>query len=84
MRSDLSAVHRIDEMESVPGPRAFALVHRLSAYQSVIRALMRAQLAKREPAAVGPQEMKATDWLAKRPTLTDKIATVPYRLNQKG
>lgn len=40
--------------------------------------------AKQQPATpLGPQEVTATDWLADRPSLTEQIATVPYRLDRK-
>lgn len=38
--SDLSAFHRIDDVEKIDGPRYFALANRLSAYSGVMGAIV--------------------------------------------
>ena len=38
--SDLSAFHRIDDVEKIDGPRYFSLAQRLSAYQGVRSAVL--------------------------------------------
>lgn len=50
IESDLSAVHRVDDMWQMDGPRFFRLAHRLPAYRGVMR--MRAE-AEAERASDG-------------------------------
>lgn len=38
IRSDMSALHRVDDLEAMPASRFFAFVDRLPAYQGVLRA----------------------------------------------
>lgn len=45
--SDLSAFHRIDDVEKIDGPRYFSLAQRLTAYQGVRGAIV-AERARRE------------------------------------
>lgn len=45
--SDLSAFHRIDDVEQIDGPRYFSLAQRLTAYQGVRGAVV-AERAQRE------------------------------------
>lgn len=44
VESDLSAIHRIDDMYALDGPRFFRLVIRLPFYKGVIRAIVQKQL----------------------------------------
>ncbi len=86
LRSDFSAIHRVDpeQFEHLPAPRAYALAYRISAYQTVIRTRQQALVAKRDAAVPrGPREMKAGDWLASRPEVVDQISKVPYRLDKQ-
>jgi len=68
VRSDFSVLHRIDEIERMPAPRAYAYAYRLSAYQGVVAARWRMQKAEaaQELASV-PREMSAAEWLARYP-----------------
>lgn len=82
LRSDFSAIHRIDpdRLESLPAPRAYSLAYRINTYQGVIRSVWLAQEAKRSPAApAGPREMKGSEWLAQRPHVMDQISRTPIR-----
>lgn len=38
LESDFSAIHRIDDIYALDGPKFFRLAHRISAYQGVIAA----------------------------------------------
>lgn len=58
IRSDLSVLHRVDDMESMPAPRFFALAYRLDAYQSVIALKARKQQQTRPK----PVEMSLSQW----------------------
>jgi len=83
VRSDFSAIHRIDPdaLESMPAPRAYSLAYRINAYQGLIRGRWLAQEAEKRPAVPsGPREMKGGEWLATRPrTVLDKISKTPIR-----
>jgi hypothetical protein len=80
VRSDLSAIHRIDEIEAMPAPRFYSLVYRLSAYPGVIQARVRAQSARKSAQrAAMPSEMSATEWLAAKPELLKQIDWNPPR-----
>jgi hypothetical protein len=46
IESDLSAVHRIDDMWSLEAGKFFRLAHRLPAYQGVIRAWVEREVSK--------------------------------------
>lgn len=39
--SDFSAIHRVDDYRTLPGPRFFSLAMRLAAYPGVMRARVR-------------------------------------------
>lgn len=67
IRSDLSVLHRVDDMEKLPGPRFFSLVYRLGAYQSLIAARARQQ-KKDRPA---PAQMSISQWMAAHPEAMD-------------
>ena len=55
LRSDFSVLHRVDEVEQMPGPRFFAYCYRLSAYQGVIAVEARRQIAERaQKRSAGP------------------------------
>jgi hypothetical protein len=82
VRSDFSAIHRIDPdgLERMPAPRAYSLAYRINAYQGLIRGRWLAQEAERTPRAPsGPQEMKSSEWLAQRPRVMDQISKTPIR-----
>lgn len=86
LRSDFSAIHHIpvDEIERMPAPRAFALAHRIGAYQGVMQVRFRAQHAKKTSAAAsGPQEMKAGQWLAQNPRAVAGIARTKFDLTRR-
>lgn len=83
LRSDFSAIHRIDPdgLESLPAPRVYSLAYRINAYQGLIRARWLSQEADKRPAAPsGPREMKAGEWLTSRPqAVFDQISKTPIR-----
>jgi hypothetical protein len=81
LRSDFSAIHRIDEIERMPAPRAYSLAYRISAYESVTRARLRARHAKKA-APAGPQEMKASRWLAQNPRALEGISRTKFDLTK--
>jgi hypothetical protein len=61
IESDMSAIHRVDDVYSLPGPRFFRLAWRLAAYQGCMRdntviAARRQQQAESSPA---PQQARA-------------------------
>lgn len=63
IESDMSAVHRVDDIHSMPAPRFFALAWRLPHYRGVMRdrvtALQREQ--EDEPGAVPAQSSGQSD-----------------------
>jgi len=80
VRSDLSAIHRIDDIEALPGPRFYALVYRLSAYPGLMQGRQRAQAAKRTAGRpTGPTEMTGRQWLASKPGIVEQISRTPLR-----
>jgi hypothetical protein len=81
VRSDFSAIHRIgpDSLESLPASRAYALAYRINAYQGLIRGRWLAQEAEKPPTPSGPQQVKASEWLAQRPQVLDQISKTPIR-----
>jgi hypothetical protein len=58
IESDMSAVHRIDDVWSLPGPRFFKLAWRLAAYQGCMRdnAIAAARRLQADP----PPQLPAT------------------------
>lgn len=48
LESDFSALHRIDDMYALPGPRFFGFANRLSAYAGIMQARVLA-LADEQP-----------------------------------
>jgi hypothetical protein len=59
-------LHRVDEIETMPGPRFFAYCYRLTAYQGVIAAVHRRQRAAREQRAQAAP-MSLGEWAAAHP-----------------
>lgn len=66
IRSDMSVLHRIDEVEEMPGPRYFAYCHRLRSYQGAVAAAARAQQERREQRRSAPP-MSVADWARAHP-----------------
>ena len=48
LESDFSAIHRVDDMYSLPGPLFFQRALRMAAYKGVMRARVEEQVAKEE------------------------------------
>ena len=67
----MSVLHRIDDVEAMPGPRFFAYCYRLTAYQGVIANLWRRQQAKREQRRTAAP-MSLTEWAAANPDAMQK------------
>lgn len=65
IRSDLSVLHRVNDMEAMPAPRFYALAYRLTAYQSVIATKVRRQ--KQVQVTPKPVEMSLGQWAAAHP-----------------
>ena len=83
LRSDFSAIHRIDEIERMPAPRAYSLAYRISAYETVTRARLRARHAKQNASRpTCPQEMKASQWLAQNPRALEGISRTKFDLTK--
>jgi len=83
LRSDFSAIHRVppDELERMPAPRAYSLAYRISAYETVTRARLRAQHVKKT-APAGPREMKASQWLAQNPQALKGFSRTKFDLTK--
>lgn len=45
----MSVLHRVDQVEEMPGPRYYMLAMRLAAYEGVVRARMRARAYRENP-----------------------------------
>lgn len=67
IRSDLSVLHRVDDMEVMPAPRFYALAYRLTAYQSVIATKVRRQKQGQQQSRPKPVEMSLGQWAAAHP-----------------
>jgi hypothetical protein len=74
VRSDLSVLHRIDDLEAMPGPRVFAYVWRLTAYQGVITNMWRRQQAERGAGGQsgGKRSVSLAEWMRERPDVVKK------------
>jgi hypothetical protein len=59
-------LHRIDELERVPGPRFFAYCYRLTAYHGVVAGAFQRQQAQRAKRAAAPP-MSLAEWAAAHP-----------------
>lgn len=76
LRSDFSAIHRVDEIERMAAPRFFALAYRIDAYPGVMQIRIRAEAAKGRPAAQSfPREMSAAQWLEAHPQAVAQVNT---------
>lgn len=53
--SDLSAFHRIDDVDAIDGPRYFSLAQRLTAYQGVRAAVLAERRYREEHGGSGAQ-----------------------------
>jgi hypothetical protein len=51
----MSAIHRVDDIRLMDGPRFFRLAHRLPWYEGVMRGRVRAEMAEQEEEAPRPQ-----------------------------
>lgn len=69
VRSDLSVLHRVDDLEALPGPRLFSYVWRLMAYQGVIANRWRQQAAT---AAAPKRTTSIAEWMRERPDVVKK------------
>lgn len=68
MRSDFSVLHRVADIDELPGPRFFAYCYRLTAYQGVIANAWQRQQARKKAAAAAPRrEMSLAEWAAQNP-----------------
>lgn len=73
-------LHRIDEIEELPGPRFFSLCYRLTNYQGVIANAWRRQVAKRaQQQARGPVSL--AEWASEH---RDAIAQASAEMNDGG
>lgn len=59
-------LHRVDEIEQLPGPRFYSLCYRLTAYQGVIAAAYQRQRAARDVARTA-EPMSLGEWARKNP-----------------
>jgi len=66
LRSDFSVLHRVDEIEAMPGPRFFAYAYRLSAYQGLIAAAARREQGKQAQRVRQPP-MSLGEWAKAHP-----------------
>jgi hypothetical protein len=53
--SDLSAFHRIDDVDKIDGPRYFSLAQRLTAYSGVMGAIVATRAAREREGKTGTQ-----------------------------
>lgn len=67
IESDMSAIHRVDDIWSMPGPRFFAFAWRLPAYRGAIREwILREQRDEEETAPVPAQQYESPGYAAPR------------------
>lgn len=67
--SDMSVLHRIDDMDAMPARRFFAFCHRLPAYPGRMAAVVSRQRAR---AAAEPVEMSLADWARQHPAAIEE------------
>lgn len=49
LESDFSAIHRVDDIYSLDGPRFFKFAYRMAAYKGVLQARIRAEQEDADP-----------------------------------
>lgn len=68
--SDLSAFHRVDDVEKIDGPRYFSLAQRLSAYSGVRGAVVAERARREQDGDTAPRSVTQQ----KRQTISDAAA----------
>ena len=61
LESDFSVFHRVDDMESLPGPRFFKMAYRIATYGGAVAAKMQYERSEQERLAELPEGAEPVD-----------------------